>query len=30
MALLSAYNDTNKVTDSALNVKYSIEMGTMT
>lgn len=30
MALLTAYNDTNKVTDNALNVKYSIEMGTMT
>ena len=30
MALLTAYNDTNKVTNNALNVKYSIEMGTMT
>lgn len=30
MALLSAYNDYNKVTSTALNVKYSIEMGTMT
>ncbi len=29
MALLTSYGDYNKVTDSALNVKYSVEMGTM-
>ena len=30
MDLLSTYSNTNKVTDTALNVKYSVEMGTMT
>ena len=30
MALLNSYGNANKVTDTALNVKYSVEMGTMT